>query len=358
MTKIKTTSLEDIKKEIDPDEEILDLRGQVGDLNERLKQYKRDHGSLKTFFRDLKECISPIQPIHMEYAPPEKKTKVSNPISPVFQISDVHMGMQQDPDEIEGFNEYNPEICVNRSMFYMKQGVEWVELHRSNYTINEARVICTGDNISGDIHRELSITNAFPTPVQVVKAAVLIADQISYLSPHFSNVVVDFISEDNHSRLTKKPQSKQAGYNSLNYLVGFIAKERLKLVENVTFNLWPMLQKVINVQGRRYLITHGHSVRGWAGFPWYGLDRKVGREAIKRMKAGKHMFDTIVSGHFHTPLTTPGWMLGGSVSGTDAYDHKNARYSPPSQSAWLVHKKWGEFDRTDFDLRGADANVV
>jgi hypothetical protein len=355
---MKTTSIKDLKKEIDPDEEILDLRDQVDGLNKRLKEYKKEHGSLKTFFRDTKQAIAALDPTPMEYAPPDKKAKVSSPVTAVFQIADVHMGMEQLPDEVEGFNEYSPEICVNRSMFYMKQGVEWVELHRSNYTIDEARIICTGDNISGDIHRELSITNAFPTPVQVVRAGILIADQVKYLAPHFSKVVVEFISEDNHSRLTKKPQSKEAGYNSLNYLVGFIAQERLRELKNVTFNLYPMLQKVIKVQNRAYLITHGHSVQGWAGFPWYGLDRKVGREATKRMQARKQMFDLIVAGHYHTKLVTPGWMLCGSVSGTDAYDHKNARYSPPSQAAWMVHPKWGEFDRTDFDLRGADANVV
>lgn len=350
---MKTESIDDIKKEIDPDEEIVDLRGQVESLNNRLRQYKSEHGSLKSFFRDLKEQIMPMDASAVEYKPPQKTTKVSHPVTPVFQISDPHMGMVQDVDEIEGFNEYSPEICVNRSMYFMQQGIEWVDLHRANYTINETNVICTGDNISGDIHRELSVTNAFPTPVQVVKAGILIANQIAYLAPHFEKVTVDFISEDNHGRLTKKPQSKQAGYNSLNYLVGFIAKERLEKHKNVTFNLLPMLQKVIEIQNRRYLITHGHSVRGWAGFPWYGLDRKVGREATKRMKAGKHMFDTIISGHFHTPLITPGWMLGGAVSGTDAHDHKNARYSNPSQSAWMVHPKFGEFDWTPFNLASA-----
>jgi hypothetical protein len=352
--KIRTETLEDIKKKIDPDEEIVDLRDQVKALNKRLKEYKKEHGSLKTFFRNVGEFIVSIDPSPMEYSPPEKKATVTNPVTAVFQISDNHMGMVQDADEVEGFNSYNPEICVNRSMFFMKQGVEWVDLHRSNYTVNEARVICTGDNISGDIHRELSITNAFPTPVQVVRSGILIADQICYLAPHFSEIIVEFICEDNHGRLTKKPQSKQAGYNTLNYLVGFIARERLAQIENVTFNLYPMLQKVIDVQDRRYLVTHGHSIRSWAGHPWYGWDRKLGREAVKRMKAQLHMFDAIIAGHFHTPLVTPGWMLGGSVSGTDAYDHKNARYSPPSQAAWLVHKKWHEFDRTDFDLTGAD----
>lgn len=352
--KISTTSIDDIKKEIDPDEEILDLRSQVEKLNDRLREYKREHGALKTFFRDTQEAITVLDPVPIEYAPPDKKATVSNPVEPCLQITDVHMGMVQKADEIERFNEYNPEICVNRSMFFMQQGVEWVQFHRSNYTINNVRVFCTGDNISGDIHPELSITNAFPTPVQVARVGTLIADQIHYLAPHFSKVTVEFICEDNHSRLTKKPQSKEGGYNSLNYLVGFIAKERLRNLPNVKFNLYPMLQKVIDVQGLRYLLTHGHSVQGWAGLPWYGFDRKLGKEAFKRMQDQREMFDLILAGHYHIGMKAPGWRLGGAVSGTDAYDHKNARYSPPTQAGWLVHPKFGEFDRTDFDLRGAD----
>jgi hypothetical protein len=65
-------------------------------------------------------------------------------------------------------------------------------------------------------------------------------------------------------------------------------------------------------------------------------------------------FNKIVHGHFHTPFDTPLFSCGGSVSGTDAYDHGCGRHATPSQSAWMVHPKWGEFNRTNFQLNRYD----
>lgn len=349
---MKTQTIEQVKKEIDPDEEIVDLRNYVNTLNKRIGTLKKEYGNLKTFFRDLKEYIMPIEP-EKRYYRPRKKSKVSSPVVAVIHNTDGHLGAVQLPDEIEGFGENDPDICRARQQFFFEQAIEWVDLHRASYICDEAVVIVTGDMISGDIHKELSVTNAFPVPIQVAEAGILLSDNISLIAPHFNLVRVEFIVPDNHGRLTEKIQHKQAGENSLNYLVGFIAKERLQKHKNVVFNLHTQVQKVIDVNSRQYLCTHGHQVRGWAGFPYYGIERKTGREAIKRMMTNMNRFDRIVMGHWHAPLAHPWYWIGGAVSGTDAYDHDNGRYCHPTQPAWLVHPKWGEFDRTDFDLRGA-----
>ena len=105
------------------------------------------------------------------------------------------------------------------------------------------------------------------------------------------------------------------------------------------------------------MIKGGLSVRqaaaeigGWAGFPYYGLERRAHREAIKRMTTGLGKFDRVILGHWHAPLCHPYYWIGGSLSGTDAYDHGQGRHAAPSQAAWMVHPRHGEFDRTDFDL--------
>ena len=179
---------------------------------------------------------------------------------------------------------------------------------------------------------------------------MLLSDSIAWLSAHYASTTVHFVVEDNHARLTKKPQSSEAGLNSLNYLVGFIASQRLTEIKGLTFNIYPMFQRTVEILGRRYLLTHGHKVQGWAGFPYYGLERRAHREAIKRMTTGLGKFDRVILGHWHAPLCHPYYWIGGSLSGTDAYDHGAGRHAPPSQAAWMVHPRHGEFDRTDFDL--------
>lgn len=204
---------------------------------------------------------------------------------------------------------------------------------------------------SGDIHEELRVTNVWPTPKQTVESANLLVSAVKAWAPHYPVVRVEFITEDNHSRLTKKPQAKEAGVNCFNYLVGMIAQARLANQKNVQFNVHPMYQKTIEVKGRRYLITHGHNVKGWAGFPYYGIERKAGREAIKRMMKNIGKFDKIILGHWHAPLAHPWYWIGASAQGTDAYDHQNGRFAEPAQSLWFVHPEHGEFDRTDFQLK-------
>lgn len=347
---IRTESIEDLTRKIDPDPEILDLRKRLQQYEKRIRDLKHEAGSTKTFFSDIKEYLTTVEQPKQIYVKAESDKIVKSPCIAVAQLTDNHMGAVQEPDEIEGFGAYNPEICTKRVMYFGERFVDWVNVHRLGYTINECVVLCTGDHISGDIHDELRITNAFPSPVQCVEAGLLIANFVSLLASHFDKVRVEFVTEDNHARLVKKPQAKEAGLNTLNYIVGFVAQERLSKLDNVEFNLHPMYQKTVSVNGRNYLITHGHGIRGWSGFPYYGIERKAHREAMKRMLTNMNKFDKIIIGHYHAPMTHPHYWIGASSQGTDAYDHKNGRHADPGQSAWMVHPKYGEFDRTDFFL--------
>ncbi|MDO8640223.1 MAG: hypothetical protein Q7R33_01655 [Nitrosarchaeum sp.] len=331
-------------------EKVQEVERRAKAANSQLSEYRREHGKLQVFFDELKDLIPTIAPQPLSITK-HKSTKVSSPCCAVMCVNDLHYGAVQDASEVEGFGEFSPEIAKARMTSYTEKALNWVELHRTNYTINELVVLALGDLISGDIHDELRVTNAFPAPVQCVGAGELIAAQIAALAPHFEKVRVEFVVEDNHARLTKKPQAKEAGLNSFNYIVGYIAKTLLKEHKNVVFNMYPQYEATVTVLNSRYLLCHGHGVMGWAGFPWYGVERKISKEALKRMNGpDMNKFNRVIGGHWHTPLATPWYWFSGSVSGTDAYDHKQGRHSVPSQAAWIVHPRYNEFDRTDFEL--------
>lgn len=339
-------------------EEVEELHRQLNKQESILEGYKREHGKLEVFFNRVLNAIEPIRPFDNVYADFHKKSTVESNISAVMHITDSHMGAVQEADEIEMFNEFSPEICDKRNIAFAKRFIDWTNLHRSGYQIKNCHVLMTGDLISGDIHDELRVTNAFPVPEQIVRAAQSHAKQISLVAPFFEHVTIEFITEDNHSRLTKKPQAKEAGKNSYNYLVGILLKEYMSGVPNVQVNIYPMHEKVVRVNNRNYLLSHGHGIKQYMGLPWYSIERKVGRESLSRMniimedlqRAKDVGFHKFVHGHFHVPFDHWLYSCTGSVSGTDAYDHQSARYSPPSQSSWLVHPRYGEFDRINFNL--------
>ena len=344
------------------DEEKQELRRQLDKKDEILEGYKREKGQLEVFFKRVINHIEPITPFPSVFEKTKQKPVSESEVVPGAHITDSHMGAVQEPDEIEEFNEFNPEICENRNIGFAHATIRWAHLHRNIYKINQLHVLMTGDLISGDIHDELKITNAFPTPVQVHRAAQVHTKQIALFAPHFERVIVHFLTEDNHSRLTKKPQAKEAGKNSMNYLVGLLMEAYLEKHNNVEFNIYPQHAKVVSIADFNYLLMHGHGIKAWMGIPWYGIERRIARESTARQhiimrdieQAKEIGFNKVIHGHFHTPFDSVKFACGGSVSGTDAFDHQHGRHSDPSQSVWMIHPKHGEFNRTNFNLKQFD----
>lgn len=345
------------RAEYEESELIEELRRQITEKDKEKEEYRRSHGSIVATVDALKPFISKIPPPEIKYK--KTRTKVKSPISLYFHVTDWHLGEYQGGEEIEYFNAYSPEIAEERLLRKVAPAVlEWVELMRHGYQIEEVVFACHGDLISGDIHPEIRRTNVWPLPKQAVESGKLLARLVAMFAPHFPIVRIEFICDDNHSRLTKKPQAKEAGYNCMNYVVGEYAKESLSRFSNVDFRIHPMSEKVINVRGRLYLMSHGHEVRGWSGSPWYGWSRKTGRESEARLqlilrdikRAGEIGFNRMSFGHFHTEIWTPMYIGGPSLKGTDAFDHKCGRFGEPGVLAFFVHYKRGEFNRTNFSV--------
>ena len=350
--KLDGLSVDSFKDKHEPKPVVLALREEVERLKRTIQSFRLDEGRNEQYFYELMDAVNILEPIPIEYSK-SKNSSVDSPIESVFHFTDWHYGEVQLAKEVEGINEFSPEVALKRVNYLVDRQLEWIKLNRASYKIDTARIIVTGDLISGDIHKELEVTAAFPSPVQSIGAAQLLASAILKISPFYSKVIVDFIVADNHSRLTHKPQAKEEGLNSFNYIVGHYAKESLKRVDNIDFRIHEMHQKVIDVNNFRYLTSHGHGIQGWAGIPFYGIERKVGKEALKRMQVFSELreelrFDKLLIGHFHEPLNGVRWRIGGSLSGTSAYDHREGRFSRPAQTAWMVHPKHGEFNNTSF----------
>jgi len=333
-----------------------ELRHQLKEKASLLKQYRSSHGKLELFFDDVKQAISPIPRIE-PYVCADLASGSRTDMC--IHITDGHLGARQEPEEIEHFNAFNVDICQRRQIHFIERVIDYAYRMRKSFNIKHCSVLVTGDMIAGDIHDELKITAEIPSPVQCVMAGDLLGTQLMMLAPHFETITVEFIVADNHARLTKKPQSKEEGLNSFNYVVGYIAKSRVQEQENITFNLYPQYEKVVDVNGRRYLILHGHNIRGWMGIPFYGIERKIAKESTARMQLMMDEFFTmrdqigfhkLIMGHYHIPMVSSLYSIGPSVQGTDAYDHKNGRHSDPAQSCWLVNKH-GELGRVDFNLK-------
>lgn len=336
----------------DTAKEVKALRADKTKLMAEIRSLEEDVGNLNLRFEDLR---SELRRIELPRAPKIYKAPSSRarlkPATAVMHWTDEHFGGVQEAEEVEGFGSFSPEIHHARTEKFVQDVINWTELHRHAFRIGTVTILDTGDNISGDIHEELRVTNAFPAPRQACLAAMHKVQRLQMLAQHFDQVVCEFVVVDNHSRLTKKPQHKQAGLNSYNYVVGFIMQVLTETIPEIVVNVYPRETQIVQVDTRRYLLAHGHQIRGWMGFPYYGFERHVAKEALKRMNAPDlKKFHRVICGHYHAPIVHPWYWIGGSVSGTDAYDHSCGRYCGPKQTAWMVHPVHGEFDWTAFDL--------
>lgn len=336
-------TLSEFKKIANPDADVVYLRNRVAELESKRASEREATGEALEIIHALKDAIKTSGPVKMQYV---KQNDASSPCTHVLHLSDIHYGAVTDKDEVDGFGEYNAAICEARIKKLSNDIIDKTIVQRHGYNVPNLHIIGTADYISGDIHQELSVSNEFPAPVQAVRCGYALGAMLAMFAPHFENVTADFVTLDNHGRLTKKHQSTQGGMNNWGYIVAEIASQHCKNIGNVNVRIHAKPTALVTIGPERYLAFHGHQIKGWAGKPYYGFDRRVAMEAVKRMGVPEQAFTKLVFGHFHHAFNGDLWMMGGSMSGTDAFDHSQGRHSKPHQTSWFVHPKHGEFDWT------------
>lgn len=335
-------SLPDILSESDA---TTHLRKKIKDLLREVRQEKDHRAALKEFHDEILASVVAAIPGRPFKAQSNGSKHV---VGVALKLSDWHIGERIKADETEGLNAYNYSIAERGLRGIIGNLLKWVDTHRHGYRIDDLAVFCEGDYVSGDIHEELRVTNEFPLPVQAAYAGLLLGEALAILAGHFRTVTVYEIGADNHGRLTKKPQAKEKTTNNMNYVVYTIANARIRALKNVHITQATGSKIVATFMGKRFLIEHGDNVRSQMGIPFYGFNRTLGREAMRRMDS-KRGFDYWSIGHFHVP-TILEWrtLVNGSLSGTSEYDHQAGRHAEPAQMAFLVDPKHGVFNVTPF----------
>jgi hypothetical protein len=333
----------DVLNESDPASDVRFLRGRISELEADLREQKRETGEAMEISRAIGAAVRLAVPRKVQYKPIARS---ESPCVHVLHLTDIHYGMVTQRDEVDGFGEYSPQIAESRMDALTRAIIDKTIAQRHGYNVPELHIIGTADYISGDIHQELQVTNAFPAPVQAVRCGYLLGGMLAAFAPHFQAVSADLVTLDNHGRITRKPQSAQGGLNNWGFVVAEVARQHVASLSNVTVRVHSKPSALVRIGPESYLAFHGHQIKAWAGIPYYGLDRRTAMEAVKRMGLPDVGFTRLLSGHLHHAVDGMYWRTGGSVSGTDAHDHNVGRKSKPHQMTWFVHPKHGEFDFT------------
>ena len=238
----------------------------------------------------------------------------------LVSLNDIHYGANID----NYWHKYNSDICRDMLEKYLTRVIQiGDEVDAENCII-----WCNGDQISGNIHYSIAVTNKENVIEQIIGVSELIAHFIAELSGHFNTV--QFVSvPGNHSRLN--PNKDYALHaERLDDLVEWYLKARLQNFQNVQIGAGISVDPtiyMIDVRGKTYVGVHGD---------FDGSDAKV--QALQTMVM--RPVYAVLSGHLHhnkiDSVQGIKTIMAGSFLGMDDYCVTRRIYGRPEQLVCVV----------------------
>lgn len=233
----------------------------------------------------------------------------------LVSLNDIHYGAT-----VENYwNTYNSDICREMMCRYLDRIIQIARTHSSQNCI----VWANGDEISGNIHKSITVTNKENVIEQIKGVSELIAEFIAELSKHF--VTVTFVSvAGNHSRLDPNKDNALVS-ERLDDLIEWYLAARLQSFENVIIGGGEKVDEtmyLIDVRGKTYCGVHGD---------FDGSPSKI--QALQTM-ARKPLY-AVLSGHLHhckiDDVQGIRTIMAGSFLGMDDYCVQKRIYGRPEQ---------------------------
>lgn len=233
----------------------------------------------------------------------------------LVSLNDIHYGATVN----NYWNTYNSDICREMMRRYLDRIIQIAQTHNSENCI----VWANGDEISGNIHKSIAVTNKENVIEQVKGVSELIAEFIAELSKHFATVT--FVSvAGNHSRLDPNKDNALVS-ERLDDLVEWYLSARLQNFDNVIIGGGEKVDEtmyLIDVRGKTYCGVHGD---------FDGSASKV--QALQTM-ARKPLY-AVLSGHLHhckiDDVQGIRTIMAGSFLGMDDYCVQKRIYGRPEQ---------------------------
>lgn len=257
----------------------------------------------------------------------------------IVMASDWHVGKVIEKNNVNGFNEFNPEIARERVKRFTNSTIKLINRDSGEFEKHTTLIYLLGDFIEGYIHPESqTIINAMTPIEEVAYAQELLANSLATI---LENTKTDRITvvcrTGNHSRNSRRMESSidhRTNYETMLY--AFLA-QRFK--GDIDFTLPQSDIGYTEVLGRTIRDFHGWQVSygGGVGGVAVPLTKFIQRQDSNR-KA-----DYNVLGHYHQlSLPTKNSMLNGSLCGFDSYAQSiGAAKEPPLQAYRLLDSKYG-----------------
>jgi len=269
-----------------------------------------------------------------------KRTPKGDKIATLCSIlSDTHFDEVVNPAELDGRNAYDRRIAELRLEKYFAGICRLSADYLTGMTYDGLVLMLGGDLVSGDIHEELTETNAASMLDTVLHWSGQIAAGLELVADTFGSVHVPVVV-GNHGRRSRKPRMKGRARDNFDWMIGQILASQFDGDPRVTFEIPDGTDCLVQVHDTRFLLTHGDQVSGGGGIGgiWPPIMRMVAKKRVR------HQFDAVVMGHWHQLLMAPtaGVIVNGSLKGEDEYAAvMNFAPERAQQALWTVAPEHG-----------------
>jgi len=253
-------------------------------------------------------------------------------------VSDFHYGLKVKPVEIGGMFEYNSKVAKRELDYLLMKTCRILEYYPNRP--DKLVIAFLGDMIDNAIMRDNQMASIeFQITDQIMGVVELMTDYIITLSKYFKEIKC-FGVYGNHGRMT---QSVKGAHPKDNFdrIVYWSIQERLRGIDNITLEFTEAQHMLIDVEGWRFWLEHGDTVRSWAGIPFYGAKREKANIGDMLSKFSEKA-DYMLAGHFHNDAEFENIFMNGAFVGGDIFTvGKLRRMNIPSQTILGVNKKHG-----------------
>ena len=299
------------RKKIELQAERQKFNDQRNAFNKLVRERSRQEELNEILVKSIQEGDLPR--LDYEFDPYGVVTQSDNDL--LVSLNDIHYGAT-----VENYwNTYNSDICREMMCRYLDRIIQIARTHSSQNCV----VWANGDEISGNIHKSITVTNKENVIEQIKGVSELIAEFIAELSKHF--VTVTFVSvAGNHSRLDPNKDNALVS-ERLDDLIEWYLAARLQSFENVIIGGGEKVDEtmyLIDVRGKTYCGVHGD---------FDGSPSKI--QALQTM-ARKPLY-AVLSGHLHhckiDDVQGIRTIMAGSFMGMDDYCVQKRIYGRPEQ---------------------------
>lgn len=306
------------------------------------KKLLQERAAVELILDVFRESVAALP--RLDIHPPKPASGVFDDEEALLLLSDMQIGERVSREETNGLGAYDIDIFRERMQTLSHSVRKILEIHRRAYSVRRLNIFDLGDNVEG-----ISIFRG-----QVHHLDVRMADQFLVGAQEIAKFIVDMLSVveeieftgiiGNHGRMGKKDEHHAMDnwdyllYRTLQLLLANYA-------DRITWNIPTSNWTLQTVNGQKFLLLHGDTVKSWNGIPYYGIDRADARFTAMLAAHGES-YRYMCLGHHHNPsdVDSPGGekiMNGTFVGGSDFSINKLHTSSRPSQWLFGVHHRKG-----------------